>query len=464
MEIIGVVLSLAGLMYFAYRGINVLVLAPMMALFACLFHNDVPLLASYTQVFMPALGRYLLQYFPIFLLGSIFGKLMRDSGAASIIGQFIARKIGPERGLLAVVLACALLTYGGVSLFVVAFCIYPVAVSLFKKGDIPKRLIPGAIALGAFTFTMTALPGTPAIQNAIPMPFFSTTAFAAPGLGLVGAVIMFLFGWLWLEKRSRQGKNRGEGYGESVSEIEVSSPDVPNASTTAFLKATTPLAVVLVLNLILSKWILPAMDTSYLAETKFGAANSESVLGLWALITAIFVAILLHLFIYRNQLKNWVRSVNDGTMGSLLPIFNTASEVGYGATIVSLSSFAIIKDSVLSIAPKYPLVSEAISINVLAGITGSASGGLSIALEALSQSYLQLAQQTGISPDLLHRVASMACGGFDTLPHNGAVITLLTICGLTHQKSYLDIAMVAVAGPFAATCVVVLLGSLLGSF
>lgn len=206
------------------------------------------------------------------------------------------------------------------------------------------------------------------------------------------------------------------------------------------------------------------MDTSYLADTKFGAVNSESVLGLWALITAIFVAILLHLFIYRNQLKNWVRSVNDGTMGSLLPIFNTASEVGYGATIVSLSSFAIIKDSVLSIAPKYPLVSEAISINVLAGITGSASGGLSIALEALSQSYLQLAQQTGISPDLLHRVASMACGGFDTLPHNGAVITLLTICGLTHRKSYLDIAMVAVAGPFAATCLVVLIGSLLGSF
>ena len=465
MEIVGVVLSLLGLMYFAYRGINVLVLAPVMALFACLFHADAPLLASYTQVFMPALGRYLLQYFPIFLLGSIFGKLMSDSGAAAVIGQFVARRMGAERGLLAVVLACALLTYGGVSLFVVAFCIYPVAVSLFKKGDIPKRLIPGAIALGSFTFTMTALPGTPAIQNAIPMPFFGTTAFAAPGLGLVGAVVMFLFGWFWLERRARQGKRCHEGYGEPLSEAEMSvTRDAPNASTTAFLKAAMPLMVVLVLNLILSKWTLPAMDTSYLADAKFGAVSPGAVLGLWALIAAIFVAILLHLCIYRNQLRNWVQSINAGTMGSLLPIFNTASEVGYGATIASLSSFVIIKDSVLGVAPQYPLISEAISINVLAGITGSASGGLSIALEALSQSYLQLAEQAGISPDLLHRVASMACGGFDTLPHNGAVITLLTICGLTHRKSYLDIAMVAVAGPFAATCLVVLIGSLFGGF
>jgi len=466
MEIVGVVLSLLGLMYFAYRGINVLVLAPVMALLACLFHVDAPLLASYTQVFMPALGRYLLQYFPIFLLGSIFGKLMSDSGAAAVIGQFVARRMGAERGLLAVVLACALLTYGGVSLFVVAFCIYPVAVSLFEEGDIPKRLIPGAIALGSFTFTMTALPGTPAIQNAIPMPFFGTTAFAAPGLGLVGAVVMFLFGWFWLEGRVRQGKRRHEGYGETLSETEMSVTrrDAPKVSTTAFLKAVMPLMVVLILNLFLSRWMLPAMDTSYLADARFGAVSPGAVLGLWALIAAISVAILFHLCIYRNQLRNWVQSINDGTMGSLLPIFNTASEVGYGATIASLSSFVIIKDSVLGIAPQYPLISEAISINVLAGITGSASGGLSIALESLSQSYLQLAEQAGISPDLLHRVASMACGGFDTLPHNGAVITLLTICGLTHRKSYLDIAMVAVVGPFAATCLVVLVGSLFGSF
>ncbi len=414
---------------------------------------------------MPALGGYLLQYFPVFLLGSIFGKLMSDSGAAAVIARFIARRMGAERGVLVVVLACAVLTYGGVSLFVVAFCIYPVAVSLFRDGGIPKRLIPGAIALGSFTFTMTALPGTPAIQNAIPMPFFGTTAFAAHGLGLVGACVMFLFGWLWLDRRSNQAKSRGEGYGEPLGETDVTGiPDVADASTATFLKAATPLAIVLTLNLILSRWVLPAMNTSYLAEARFGGVTAESVLGLWALIAAIFVAILLHLFLYRNHLRSWVQSVNDGTMASLLPIFNTASEVGYGATIAALSSFVIIKSSVLGLAPQYPLISEAISTNVLAGITESASGGLSIALETLADSYVQLAAQAGIAPELLHQVASMACGGFDTLPHNGAVITLLSICGLNHRQSYLDIAMVAVAGPFVATVLVVVIGSLVGGF
>ena len=468
MEILGVIVSLLGLMYFAYRGINVLVLAPVMALLACLFHADAPLLASYTQVFMPALGGYLLQYFPVFLLGSILGKLMRDSGAAAVIGRFVAFKLGAERGVLAVILACAVLTYGGVSLFVVAFSVYPIAVELFRAGRIPKRLIPASIALGSFTFTMSGLPGTPAIQNAIPMPFFGTTAFAAPGLGMIGAVVMFGFGYLWLDGRARRMQRRGEGYGEPIDEAAADAEGIGEAglppSGAAFAKAVTPLAMVLVINLALSRWVLPAMDHGYLAEERFGATAPQAVLGLWSLIAAIFGAILLHLALYRRQLRRPVASINEGTFGSMLPIFNTASEVGYGATIAALSSFARIRDSLLGLAPSYPLISEALSINVLAGITGSASGGLSIALDALAESYLQLADVAGISPELLHRVATMASGGFDTLPHNGAVITLLAICRLDHRRSYPDIAAVAVAGPFAATCLVVLLGSLFGSF
>ena len=467
MEIPGVVVSLLGLMYFAYRGINVLVLAPIMALLACLFHADAPLLASYTQVFMPALGGYLLQYFPVFLLGSIFGKLMSDSGAAAVIGRFVAFKLGAERGVLAVVLACAVLTYGGVSLFVVAFSVYPIAAELFRAGRIPKRLIPAAIALGSFTFTMSALPGTPSIQNAIPMPFFGTTAFAAPVLGVIGAIVMFGVGYLWLDGRARRAQRRGEGYGEPLDDNGTADeagevrrvPYVP-----AFVKAVTPLVMVLLINLALSRWVFPAMDLGYLAETRFGATSPTAVIGLWSLIAAIFGASLLHLFLYRRQLRSPVAAINEGTFGSMLPIFNTASEVGYGATIAALSSFARIRDSLLGLAPSYPLVSEALSINVLAGITGSASGGMSIALEALAESYLQLADAAGVSPELLHRVATMASGGFDTLPHNGAVITLLTICGMNHRRSYPDIAVVSVAGPFAAACLVVLLGSLFGSF
>ncbi|MEK6556065.1 MAG: GntP family permease, partial [Bdellovibrionota bacterium] len=189
MGVIGIFAALFGLMFLAYRGFNVLFLAPLMALVACLFHPDVPILASYTQVFMPALGQYLLQYFPIFALGAIFGRMMNDSGAAYSIAKMVSAKLGPKHAVLAVVLSCALLTYGGVSLFVVAFTIYPIALQLFKDANLPRRFIPGSIALGSFTFTMTALPGPPPIQNAIPMPVFGTNAFAAPVLGVVASAI-----------------------------------------------------------------------------------------------------------------------------------------------------------------------------------------------------------------------------------------------------------------------------------
>lgn len=460
MGILGIVLSLAGLMYFAYRGINVLVLAPIMALFATLFDANAPIMASYTQVFMPALGAYLLNYFPLFLLGAIFGQLMGDSGAAHAIGAGLTAKFGVRHAPLAVVLSCGLLTYGGVSLFVVAFCIYPIARTLFQDANIPKRFIPACIALGSFTFTMTALPGTPAIQNAIPMPVFGTTAFAAPGLGLTAAVVMFFGGMSWLSRRIRRAQAANEGYGDSIEPA----AHADGVSIMPLWTAVLPLMLVVVLNYVFATIMIPRWDTSYLSTDKFGATQLDSVLGLWSIIVAITIAIGCLLVLQRKRLPQPVQAINKGTMGSLLPIFNTASEVGYGATISSLVSFAIIRDGVVGLFPQWPLISESISINLLAGITGSASGGLSIALEALGESYLAMAEAASISPELLHRVATLASGGFDTLPHNGAVITLLAICGLTHRQSYLDIFAVAVVVPFVATVGVVLLGTVFGTF
>lgn len=196
-----IVISLLCLMFFAYRGYSVLLLAPLMATLVVLLSGDIAtMLPIYTDTFMGALGGYLLKFFPIFLLGALFGRLMADSGAASAIANWITRVLGEKHAILTVVLACALLTYGGVSLFVVAFAIYPIGRELFRAADIPKRLIPATIALGSFTFTMTALPGTPAIQNAIPIPYYGTNAFAAPGLGIIAAIVMFSVGWWWLTR------------------------------------------------------------------------------------------------------------------------------------------------------------------------------------------------------------------------------------------------------------------------
>jgi H+/gluconate symporter-like permease len=458
---VGIVVSLCLLMYWAYRGVSVLLLAPVLALLAVVMSGDVAmLLPVYTQVFMKAMGGYLMQFFPLFLLGAIFGKLMDESGSARAIAHGIVSAVGAQRAILAVVLACSVLTYGGVSLFVVAFAVYPVGAALFRQAGIPKRLMPGAIALGAFTFTMTALPGTPAIQNAIPIPFFGTDAFAAPGLGVIGAAIMLGLGMWWLNGQARSLMNAGEGYGDDAETPQADTRDMPSV-----VVALLPMVLVVLLNAWMSKWVLPQMDWSILQEARMGGlSDAKSLIGIWSIIVALSVANLCLLVVHRRRWGNAMKTLNEGVTSSMLPMLNTATEVGYGTVIASLAGFALIRDGLLSVAPGNPLVSEAVAVNVLAGITGSASGGMSIALNALGGEFTTMAQAAGISPELLHRVATMASGCMDTLPHNGAVISLLVICGLTHKASYKYIAMNTVVFPLVALAAVVGLGTLFGSF
>ncbi len=446
--VIGIIVSLVLLMYLAYRGISVLILAPLLALLAVMFSGNTPILASYTEVFMKSFASYAKTYFPIFLLGAVFGKIMDDSGAAKSIARTIASKLGKDKAILAVVLSCAVLTYGGVSLFVVAFAVYPIGVELFREANMPKRLMPGAIALGSFTFTMTALPGTPQIQNAIPMSYFKTTAWAAPILGIIGAVVMFGLGMMWLNRRAKKAMANGEGYGDHAEEqLET----IDESKLPHFFVSIIPIILVLVVNFILGKYF-SSINADYLEQ--YGTSIG-SVKGIWSLIIALVIAIIVAIVLMRKNFKNMKQSVNKGAIGSLLAIANTSSEVGYGNVIKSLGAFAIIQGAILAI-PGTPLISLSVATSVLAGITGSASGGMSIALGALGDIYMQKALALGINPEAFHRIAAIACGGFDTLPHNGAVITLLGITGLTHKQSYVDIGMCTVVIPTiaAAVCIV----------
>ncbi|BFN01492.1 GntP family permease [Moraxella sp. K23] len=459
---IAIIISLFLLMYFAYRGYSVLILAPLMATLAVALSGDIlSALPIYTTVFMKALSGFLLKFFPIFLLGAVFGQLMADSGAATAIARTVVNKLGANKAILAVVLVCAILTYGGVSLFVVAFAIYPIAKDLFKAAGVPKRLIPGAIALGSFTFTMTALPGTPAIQNAIPIPYYGTNAFAAPILGIIGSLVMFGLGMLWLQRRAHSAKTAGEGYGiHEDDELHANNLDPHH---TSFMVAMIPLVLVIGINALLTYAVFPSMDFSAL-QAQFKDLDIKGALGLWSIIIALVTAIIALIVLRLGKWTNLQHSLNKGTYSSMLPIFNTGSEVGYGAVIATLAGFAILRDSVLNLSPSNPLISEAVAMTTLAGITGSSSGGLSIALPILGKEYLAQAVAHGINPELLHRVAVMAAGGLDTLPHSGAVITLFAICHLTHKQSYKDVAIVTMAIPLIAVTVVIALGTMLGSF
>jgi H+/gluconate symporter-like permease len=481
-DILVILLALALLMYFAFRGVTLLLLAPLMALLAVALTGALPVLGAYTQVFMGATGRFIVDFFPLFLLGAVFGKLMDDSGCAEAIANGVIARLGADRAILAVVVCCAVLTYGGVSLFVVAFAIFPIAASLFRDAGVPKRLIPGAIALGAFTFTMSALPGSPAIQNAIPMPFFGTTSFAAPGLGIVAAAIMLVLGTWWLTSRSAQAAAAGEGYGDHADalppvdtglrehaqgegfDIAELAPQRGERALPPLALAIAPVALVVAVNLAFLLLVVPRLDTEFLQLPLFGETRIEAVRGLWAVIVALTVAILFLIATNWTSLTDLRTSLNTGADASVLPIFNTASLVGFGAIVAALPAFGTISAAMLDLSGGNPLVSVAVSVTALSALTGSASGGMSIALDALGDTFVTLAAATGTSLEAMHRVTAVASGALDALPHNGAVITVLAISRLGHKESYFDIFMVAVVVPMIALVVLIGLASLFGAF
>ncbi len=463
----GIVLSLLLLIYLAYRDVSVLVLAPLCALVAVVLDGHLPVLATYTQIFMGSVGQFVKDYFPIFLLGAIFGKLMEESGSAAKIADWVVRTVGVEHTILAIVLSCSILTYGGVSLFVVVFAVFPMTRSLFREADIPRRLIPGTIGLGAFTYTMTSLPGTVQIHNQIPMQFFRTNSFAAPGLGCIGAVIMFVLGMWWLNSRVAQARRNGEGFGPVLPADEAAPAGASAASMRTLPSAWSaflPTVCAISFNMLFSFVVIPKWETAYLAEEQFGKTELSKVIGSWSTILSLMVTLVITILLHFRSLEKLKSAISVGARSSLMPLFNTASEYGYGNTIKSLAGFVVVQKFVTGIAPGNPLISEAIAVNTLAAITGSASGGLSIALKTFGETYYERALEVGIDPQLLHRVASMSCGGLDSLPHNGAVITLLLICGVTHRQGYKDIAAITILIPVVATISVLVLGSTFGSF
>jgi H+/gluconate symporter-like permease len=482
MGLLGILLGLGLLMWLAYRGWSVLLVGPLAAVLAAALSGE-PLLAHWTLTFMNGAARFVAQFFPLFLLGALFGKLMDDSGSALAIARALSDRLGRERAILAVVLACAMLTYGGVSLFVVAFVVVPLAMALFREADVPHRLIPATVALGAFTFTMTAMPGTPAIQNAIPMPVFGTTSFAAPGLGLIASAIMLGFGVWWLGRVAAAARRAGEGHGpeprgptEAEAQVVRERASASGSFDPAEIEhgrhaeggvpiglAALPMLVVVAVNLAMSVVVLPRLETGFLAEPRFGATTLAAVGGVWSVATALLAAIVVVVLTNFRRLPALRETMDAGANASVLPVLNTASMVGFGAVVAALPAFAGVRDALAAI-PGGPLVSVAVATNVVAGITGSASGGLIIALEAMGDTYVRMAAAADIDPALMHRVAAIGCGGLSSLPHNGAVVTLLAICGATHRSSYRDVAMVMLVGTILALAVVITLGKVVGSF
>ena len=457
MSLLIVLGALAFLMLVAYRGYSVILFAPVAALGAVLLTDPALVAPMFSSVFMEKTVGFLKNYFPVFMLGAVFGKVIELSGFSKSIVSAVIGVLGRERAVLSIVAVCAILTYGGVSLFVVVFAVYPFAAEMFRQSGIPKRLIPCTIALGAFTFTMDSLPGTPQIQNIIPTTFFKTTGWAAPWLGVIGSVFIIVVGLTFLEWRRRSAMAKGEGYGTSlVNEPErVESTSLPNP-----VLAIAPLILVGVANFALTKWIPTWYGASYTVPPEVlpgvhapVTTAVKTVVAIWAVEGALLLGIVLVLLTAFPRVKErFAVGTRAAVAGALLAAMNTASEYGFGGVIAALPGFIVVSDALKSIPN--PLVNAAISVSALAGITGSASGGMSIALAAMSDTFIAGAQAAHIPLEVLHRVVAMASGGMDTLPHNGAVITLLAVTGLTHRESYRDIFAVTVIKTLAVFFVI----------
>jgi len=410
LSMMGLVGGLVLLIVFTIRGMNLFIAAPLCALVVALtngmsvFIGDI----NFVETYMSGFSGFIAAWFFMFLLGALFGKFMEDSGAADSVSRWIIQRIGYKQAVLAVVLACAILTYGGVSVFVVAFSVYPMAVSLFKDANLPRRFIPAAMAFGSVTFTMTSA-GSPEIQNWIPIKYLGTSPFAAWEVSLVVAIFMAVLGYWWLAIAN------GEEFEARITDPEIRERDYPHPLT-----GIIPLLVVLCISFFL-----------------------HEALAQLALIVALGGGVLTLLIINRAHFHNLQAAINTGTTGALVAIGNTAAVVGFGAIAKNTEAFQQTV-ALMTQIPGNELIGAAIAISVIAGLTGSASGGQAIALPLLAPHYLD----QGVQPEQLHRIVSISSGALDSLPHNGYVVTTIrAICHETHKAAYGAVAALTVVVP-----------------
>lgn len=424
---LSIAVGLILLMALAYLGWSIIWVAPIAAGVVALM-SGLDVYETYTGTYMSGLVGFVKSWFPIFLLGAIFGKLMEETGAAKAVAKKVTQLIGKERAILGVLIASALLTYGGVSLFVVVFAVYPIALELFREANVTRKLLVPTFALGAFTFTMTSIPGTPQIQNLIPMEYYNTTPTAAPVIGIVTTLIMAVGGYFWLAYREKKLSAKGDRFTEpdnAITNEKTEEEKIPN-----WILSLVPLIVVVVL------------------------LNIVKLEPIYALILGVISIMLINIKDY----KKFVFSVNDGAKGSVMAILNTSAAVGFGAVIAVVPAFDSITSWLLNVSDN-PLVAQSLAVQIMAIITGSASGGMGIALGTLGETFSNLSQSTGISPEVFHRMASVASGA-SILPNNGALLTLIAVTGLSHKETYKDVFVVAVLVPTIAVIVGIIMGGM----
>lgn len=430
--VIGVLIAIALLIFMAYKGWGIIP-ASLICSIIVLITNQGDLWEGLAGNYINGFIYFAGSYFLIFVLGALFGQVMGESGSAKAISYKLLDWFGEKRAILVVTLATAILTYGGVNLFIVIFTVYPLALILFKAANLPKRLIAASVGLGAATLTMTCLPGSPAIQNLIPAQVLGTTATAAPLLGIICGLLILVLGLLYIHRQARMAQEKGDGFVPSPSDNIESLELTDRSELPDWRIAFIPLIMVIVI--------------IFLLKNRLDAIYGVAI--------ALTIGVILTYILNWKRFKSPLKALNEGCSNSIMALINTSAVVGFGFVVQNVPAFQSFVKFALGLK-FHPFVSEAIAVNIIAGITGSASGGLTIFMTSMGEAFLA----TGVNPEALHRIASIASGGLDSLPHSGAVVTLLMVMGLTHKEGYKDLGFVTTLIPLLVTVVAVILGVL----
>lgn len=391
------------------------------------------LLPAYIETYMSGFVGFVKDWFPAFLLSAIFGQIMQESGAAQSLTKAIVKLLGKKHAILISVIAGGVLAYGGISGFVIIFSMYPIVLGLFREANVSRRLLPATIMVGAFQYAMSA-PGSPTIQNLIPMDYFGTTPMAAPIMGLICAVFMFVGAVLWLNYRANKLREAGYGFEEPENAPE----ELPDDQLPHWAFILIPFILILVMLNVLKLHIVVCLVAGV-------------GLSLILLLTAGAIKKV-------QYIKDWGEIFNRGARSAVSAVMNTSAAVGFGTVVKMTPGFVTLEKAVLGIGGS-PLISESIAVNALAAATGSASGGMRIALDAMGARFMEMSVQSGISPEAFHRVASIACGALNTMPHDGAVVTYLDYAKVSHKEGFFDMFMTSGAIPLMANVLAIILGT-----
>lgn len=428
MGIFFIIVALVVMTILAMKNVPILV-ASVVSGVIVLVAEGMNVLDGFTVSYMAGYSNYVKNYFLMFVLGALFGKICEIGGATDSIASAVVKKLGEKYIVLAIAIAAAILAFGGVNLFVALFALYPLAMSMFKKAGLPRRLFPGAYIVGAGTFAMTS-PFTPSTQNIIPMAYLGTDLAAGMIPGLIGTVFAAVAGLAYMHIRAKKLVAAGETFeplpGETFSEDEKDCPPL--------LLAILPM-IILIAALNLLK--LPVVT---------------------ALVVGIFAGIICYFKWIPHDMNAFWGHISTGSQSGIMSLCNTAAVVGFGSIVTSTPTFAGLADMVREAAEggMNPYVMVAIAVTLLAGISGSASGGLGIAVPICADIFLPL----GVNAGALHRISVVASSGLDSLPHNGFVNTCLQYSKCTHKSSYLDIFVVSVLITLVELALVVVLFSL----